>query len=136
VSAERPDVDAAFARAFERGEVADFPHRAHVRLAWVYLREAPLAQAAARFVTELRRFASAHGAADKYHETITWAYLLWIHACIARGPACADFDAFASAHPELLAPGGLLRFYRAETLASAEARRMFLLPDLVQAAAA
>ena len=34
--------DEAFARAFERGEVtpADFDHLAHVRVAWVYLREA------------------------------------------------------------------------------------------------
>ena len=121
--------DAAFVTAFEQDALAELPHRAHVRLAWIYLSHEPLADAAVRFVAGLKRFAAARGAAAKYHETITWAYLLWIHACIARGPACADFAAFAAAHPELLERDGLRRFYRAETLAGAEARRVFVLPD-------
>ena len=120
--------DAAFVDGFERGDLVAFPHRAHVRLAWIYLGQAPLAEAAIRFVAGLRRFASARGVPGLYHETITWAYLLWIHDCRRRTPA-ASFDEFARAHAELFERDGLLRFYRAETLASNEARGCFVLPD-------
>jgi hypothetical protein len=121
--------DEEFVAAFEACTLADFPHCAHVRLAWVYLRREPLVDAAARFVGGLRRFAASLGASGKYHETITWAYLLWIHECLRAAPADHDFAAFAQANPSLFERDGLLRFYRAETLASAEARRVFVLPD-------
>ena len=106
------------------------PHRDHVRLGWIYLAREPLARAAARFIDDLQRLAAALGAPGKYHETLTWAYLLWIHACMISGPTPADSEAFLSAHPELLVPGGLRRFYREETLAAPRARRVFVLPDL------
>jgi hypothetical protein len=122
--------DDALARAFAGATLTALPHRDHVRLGWIYLARAPLAQAAARFIEDLARLASALGAPGKYHETITWAYLLWIHDCRTRGPAHPDSDAFVAGHPELLAPGALARFYRPETLATDEARRVFLLPDV------
>jgi hypothetical protein len=126
--------DATLAAGFAEATLAELPHRDHVRLGWIYLRRAPLAEAAARFVADLQRFAASLGAAGKYHETITWAYLLWIHACMQRAPLHADSQAFLAAFPELLAPHALRRFYRDETLASPEARRVFVLPDRVPAA--
>ena len=73
--------DREFVEAFEACAVAssDFHHTDHVRLAWIYLGRHELLTAIERFATSLRRFATHHGAAGKYHETITWAYLLLIH---------------------------------------------------------
>jgi hypothetical protein len=122
--------DDALARGFAGATLTTLSHRDHVRLGWIYLAREPLAHAAARFTDDLQRLAAALGAPGKYHETLTWAYLLWIHACMGAGPRDADSAAFLAAHPELLEPGGLRRFYRAETLAAPEARRVFLLPDL------
>jgi hypothetical protein len=130
---DAPPDDATLAARFADATLTDLPHRDHVRLGWIYLRRAPLAEAAAAFVADLRRFASALGAAGKYHETITWAYLLWIHACMQRAPLVADSQAFLLAFPELLEPRGLRRFYSDEALASAEARRVFVLPDRIAA---
>jgi hypothetical protein len=122
--------DDALARGFADATLTALSHRDHVRLGWIYLAREPLARAAARFVDDLQRLAGALGAPGKYHETLTWAYLLWIHACMTSGPPHPDSEAFLAAHPELLVRDGLRRFYRDETLAAPEARRVFLLPDV------
>lgn len=105
-------------------------HREHVRLAWIYLRGAPFEVAALRFCTGLRRFAEAIGKADRYHETITWAYLALVNERLQAEAEPGDFDAFARANPDLFAPklGALTTHYDEGTLHSSAARRAFLLP--------
>ena len=114
----------------------DFHHREHVRLGWIYLRDHPLLEALARFAESLKRFATHHGAAGKYHETITFAFLFLIHERMQRMPAVV-FDDFAEANADLFEwqPSILERYYRAETLASELARRTFVWPDGWSAAA-
>lgn len=134
--------DEAFVEAFESGTLKPelFPHRAHVRLAWLYLRQYPLAAAGARFTAGVRAFATAVGKPEKYHETITWAYLLIIQDRVARMPAPAagapDFDTFARANEDLLQNGRALleRWYHGATLDSELARQAFLWPDRLPAA--
>jgi len=110
---------------------ADFPHRAHVRLAWLYLQEQPPLDALARFCTSLKRFAASIGKPALYHETITWAYLLLIHERMTRTPA-PDFATFAATNSDLLTwnPSVLDTYYRRETLQSELARSVFVMPDL------
>lgn len=106
---------------------AQFHHRNHVRLAWIFLSEMPLLDALARFRTSLQRYAASLGASAKYHETITLAFLFLIHERMQRG-VFAEFDEFADANPELFGPV-LARYYAKETLASDFARRVFVMPD-------
>jgi hypothetical protein len=128
--------DSEIVSAFEELTLpaASFRHREHLLVAWSYLRELPFAEAGARFARNLRRFARAHGAEAKYHETITWAYLSLLgermHAGAGFRSPGASFDAFLAANPGLLAPahGALAAFYDAETLASPLAREVFVLP--------
>lgn len=124
--------DAEFVSRFESCTLppADFPHRAHVRLAWLYLREAPPLEALTRFCASLQRFAASIGKSTLFHATITWAYLFLIHQRMARSPA-ADFEAFADANPDLLTwnPSALDAYYRVETLRSELAREVFVMPD-------
>jgi len=108
---------------------AAFDHRAHVRLAWIYLRERPLLEALSHFIDTLRRYASSLGAAAKYHETITYAFVFLIHERMQRQDA-ETFDDFLEANADLLGPI-LTRYYRAETLASDFAKRTFVLPDRI-----
>jgi hypothetical protein len=109
---------------------AELGHREHVRIAWIYLREAPFEAAAQRFCTHLRRFAAALGKADRYHATITWAYLALVHERIHAGPPANDFAAFADANPDLMMRenGALTAYYDEATLASPLARQVFVLP--------
>ncbi len=125
--------DEAFLEAFEAAALPEgaFRHADHVRLAWLYLRRLPPAEALARFSEGLRRFAAALGKAGLYHETITWAYLLLIRERMERAGAAQDWTGFAAANPDLLAwkPSILDAYYRKETLRSELARRVFVLPD-------
>jgi len=108
-----------------------FRHADHVRLAWIYLRERPLLDAIARFASALRRFAAHCGAAGKYHETITWAYMLLIHERMQRDDCGDDWERFCLANADLFhrTPSILERYYATQTLESDLARRIFVLPD-------
>lgn len=123
--------DHEFVDAFERCALPNgsFHHRDHVRLAWIYLRDQPPLDALARFTTSLKRFATANGHPELYHETITWAYLLLIHERMARSSA-DDFESFAAENVDLFAwkPSILDRYYDRATLDSELARRTFLMP--------
>jgi hypothetical protein len=121
--------DREFVEAFEACTLPSsaFDHREHVRLAWLYLREAPLLVALERFIASLKRYAGSLGASGKYHETITYAYLFLIHERMARRD-CATFEEFADANADLFGPI-LSRYYPKETLASDFAKRVFVMPS-------
>lgn len=127
-------IDEALVRDFESGELPgdQFTHANHVRVAWWYLRQGSLPEALLRFSTTLRRFAAVKGAAGKYHETITVAYMLMIAERLADHPDWS-WDQFAAANPDLLVrtPSPLAVFYTQETLTSERARRAFVMPDRV-----
>ena len=109
----------------------EFHHADHVRAAWEYLRRYPALEAMAKFSQALRGYAASKGKPERYHETLTWAYLLLIRERMARGAPQASWEEFAAANRDLLAPknAALLKYYRPETLKSELARRVFLMPD-------
>ncbi|MBS1788151.1 MAG: hypothetical protein JST85_10535 [Acidobacteria bacterium] len=108
-----------------------FHHREHVRLAWVYLDKYPTLTALSRFCEGLKRFAASVGKPDRYHETITWAYLLLIRERMANPKEAKSWETFAEANGDLLTwdPNILKKYYREETLQSDLAKRVFLFPD-------
>lgn len=124
--------DAAFLAAFRDTTLPtdQFHHRDHVRMAWLYVRTHGQDAAAVAFAADLRRYAAAKGVPGLYHATITGAYIALIAERDAAMPD-ATWDAFATAHPDLLAwkPGVLDRYYSAERLWSPAARAQFLMPD-------
>jgi hypothetical protein len=123
--------DEQFARAFERGEVspAAFDHRAHVRVAWVYVREGPTFDAATTRMREaIRRFAAAANAAQKYHETITVLWMRLLAEAAGRVAPCELAELFEQC-PELADKDLPLKYYSRERLFSDEARREWIAPD-------
>jgi hypothetical protein len=127
------DTDGELLAAFESCALPNeaFHHADHVHVAWAYLDRLPPLEALARFTASLKRYATHHGAPERYHETITLAYFFLIAERRARAPQLATWEAFAEANPDLLRwRGGVLEErYDPETLASDLARRTFLLPD-------
>jgi hypothetical protein len=125
-------IDEALVRDFESGELPgdQFTHANHVRIACWYLRQGSLPEALLRFSTALRRFAVVKGAAGKYHETITVAWMLILAERMGASPT-KTWQEFIASNPDLLcrAPSPLARYYCAETLASDRARRGFVMPD-------
>ncbi len=116
---------------FESAELPpdSFSHVEHVRAAWWYLERYPFPDALGRFCDAIRRFAAAKGKAERYHETITVAYMLLIAERLdnMRG---ATWTEFADRNGDLLErkPSILARYYSDETLASDRARRVFVMP--------
>jgi hypothetical protein len=107
-----------------------FGHREHLRLAWLYLKRHGPVAGYARIQDTIRRYATALGAAGKYHETVTWAWSAYVHQALERTPELEPFSAFLEAHPELLDGTLLVRHYRKETLASEAARQAWVAPDV------
>jgi hypothetical protein len=118
---------------FEAGTTpADtFHHADHVRLAFEYLCRASVLEALPRFSDALQRFAAAQGKAQRYHETVTWAYMFLIRERIVRAGGAQTWDEFSRHNSDLLVwKGGVLAsLYRQETLDSDLARQTFVLPD-------
>jgi hypothetical protein len=117
---------------FENASISPecFHHPEHVRVAFLYLRRYPLIDALQRFSTGLKRLAAALGKADRYHETITWAYMFLVNERMS-GAHQERWSDFAAAHPDLLSwkESILKRYYSDETLATEKAKRQFVLPD-------
>lgn len=123
--------DEAFARAFEDGAVppAEFTHLAHVRVAWVYLREADSPdEALERMRGAIRRFAAAAGASQKYHETITVLWMRLLEAVRIQG-ASGELEEVLLTYPELANKDLPLQYYSRDRLFSDEARAAWLEPD-------
>jgi len=108
-----------------------FHHADHLHAAWLYLSRFPASEAIAKFSKALRSYAASLGKAGRYHETVTWAYLLLLNERIQRSEPAATWGQFIVAHPDLFdwKNSILLRYYRPETLASDLARRVFVMPD-------
>jgi hypothetical protein len=107
-----------------------FHHADHVRLAFAYLSQYPALEALDRFVSALKRFATARGKPQLYNETITHAYFFLIRERMARFPS-GEWDEFSVQNSDLLVwkDGILGRYYREETLRSELARTVFVFPD-------
>lgn len=117
-----------------RIEAGSFDHEAHVYLAWLYLQEFPLTAAIERFSAALRRLTLKLGVPGKYHETITWFFMLIIAARRKDQPA-NDWPQFKADNGDLFSKeqNVLHRYYSKKMLASEEARRSFVLPDRLAA---
>jgi hypothetical protein len=125
--------DREFRAAFEAGAYApaDFSHRAHVRLADVYLAGSDVDLALERMRAALVSFLSHHGIpASKYHATLTRAWILAVHHFMHRSPEATSADDFIERNPLLLDSKIMLTHYSADLLFSDQARADFVEPDL------
>jgi hypothetical protein len=127
--------DDEFMASFENASLANecFHHSDHVRMAFLYLCRYPALVALERFSTSLLRLATANGKPDRYHETITWAFLFLIRERMARAGRIQTWSEFSAANQDLLSWKNniLKKYYREKTLACALARSTFLLPDKI-----
>ena len=122
---------------FERGEIdaEQFDHEAHVYVAWLYVREFPLSEAIGRFTGALRRLTAKLGVPGKYHDTISWFFLVLIAERHAAAQDRSWFE-FRRRNDDLFRRDEniLARYYSDERLRSERARSTFLLPDKLAAA--
>ena len=116
---------------------AQWTHRAHVKVAFLYLRAHPFAEALAR----MRRGIKAYNAANKvpegpdrgYNETTTQAFLHLVAATMAaygESMPTPTADAFCDMHPQLMTRNALRFFYSPPRRMDPRAKSEFVEPDL------
>ena len=118
--------------AFLAGETdaRSFRHLDHLRMGFELLQTAAsFSEAAAVYSASLKKISARAGSPGAYHETITVAFLALIAERGAVGDYdYADFDRLLAANADLADKRVLYRWYAAERLDSALARRTFILP--------
>ena len=107
-----------------------FRHRQHINLAFVAVRRYGMPAATGKICTWIRHIAAYERAPQKYHHTVSRAWVEIVAHHVGADPDCADFDLFARRNPVLLDKRLLSRHYRSATLASGSARAGWVEPDL------
>jgi hypothetical protein len=116
---------------------SEWTHRAHVKVAFLYLREHPFSQALEKLRNGIKAYNAANnrpdGPTEGYNETTTHAMAHLIAAMmIAYGKThpVASADEFCDKHPQLMSQYVLRFFYSPERRRSPLAKTQFVEPDL------
>jgi len=112
--------------------VSEFDHRAHIRLAYVYLAGNSTdvsVQLMRNTLTSLLKHAGVDPS-QKYHETLTEAWILAVHHFM-NGTECAESaDEFIDKNTVILDSKIMMTHYSGEVLFSEQARKSFIEPNL------
>ena len=113
--------------------VSDFDHRAHLRLAYVYLAQNSNTKQSVDLVRETLTNLLRHAGIDpaaKFHETLTEAWILAVHHFMAKTDYSNSASDFIEQHPTMLDSKIMLTHYSKELLFSDEARKAFVEPNI------
>jgi hypothetical protein len=120
-------------------ETCSFPfdqwhHRAHVKLAYIYLLRFGLDGAGRKLREGIRAYNAANKVPDEptrgYHETLTMFWLRVIQMTAQEYGPRATADEFFDFHPQLSQKKIHRLFYSADLFTSARAKNEFVEPDL------
>jgi hypothetical protein len=112
--------------------VSDFDHRAHIRLAYIYLSSNSTEKSVQLMRDTLINLLKHVGVdpSQKYHETLTEAWILAVHHFINITDNSKSADEFIDKNKVMLDSKIMMTHYSAEVLFSREARKAFVEPDL------
>ena len=127
--------DTVFLKSIERASFSakDFDHRAHLRLAYIYLvRYQDISQANKAVEKALIGLLRAAGVDPdaKYHQTLTTAWLMAVWHFMNNAGNTESADEFIDKNSKLLNSKIMLSHYTEKRLFSDESRRTFVAPDL------
>lgn len=128
--------DAEHLRRFEDHSLPleQWNHRAHLKVAYLYLSQFSFAEALERLRTGIQAYNAAQGIQDTptggYHETMTQVWLQLVYTALRQFGPADTADEFFDAQTQLCDKRTPLLFYSRDRLMSAEAKRSFVEPDL------
>jgi hypothetical protein len=108
---------------------AEFDHQQHVQVAYEMLHKYSFLDASAKYAKAINTIATNAGAPEKFHLTITLAFLSLIAERIHTTKQ-SNFEEFLAENEDLLSKGVLSKWYSDEQLNSELARTHFLLPNM------
>jgi flavin reductase (DIM6/NTAB) family NADH-FMN oxidoreductase RutF len=126
--------DQVFMKAFEEDQdnsKQKWMHRAHLRMAWNYIRELGPTAAQVKIKETLKtHFKKNPTKSQDYHETITSFYIALVSAAIRSYQDQSDFFALVERFPQLLDSKTIENYYSPEKLYTEEAKKVFIQPDI------
>ena len=126
--------DREFEKQFATGTLnpAWFTHEAHLRLAWIHIRQYGMEQAIENVSIQLVRFTELLGARDKFNTTVTVAAMKAVEHFMKRS-ATDNFSALILEFPRLKTDFKKLMsaHYGIDIFTSARAKAEYLEPDLL-----
>jgi hypothetical protein len=126
--------DAAFEQQFQTCTLdpALFSHEAHLRLAWIHIRQYGVEQAIENICTQLIAYTSHLGASDKYNKTLTIAATRAVYHFMQK-TAAGSFADFIRQFPRLTTNFRdlIASHYTQDIFKSDLAKREYLEPDLL-----
>ncbi len=128
--------DELFLKQFEERTLpfAQWTHRAHLKVAYLYLTRMDFDAAAEKVCNGIRAYNAANNVPESptsgYHQTTTMAWLHIMAATIAEYGPMATADEFLESQPQLTQKKILRLFYSRERFMSPEAKTTFVAPDL------
>ncbi len=126
--------DPMFEAQFKAGvlDPAIFSHEAHLRLAWIHVKNYGVENAIQNICQQLKAFVKIVGADDKYNETLTIAAIQAVNHFMLKAEA-GDFSTFIRQHPrlkynfkELMAS-----HYQMDIYNNPAAKHQYMAPDLL-----
>ncbi|NVK28245.1 MAG: hypothetical protein HWE14_09385 [Flavobacteriia bacterium] len=126
--------DREFMRQVESFEfpVPEFDHRAHVRLVYTYLVDNEVTESVCLMRDTIISLLKHVGVepSQKYHETLTKAWVLAVHHLMKNTDSSESADDFIEKNKVLLDSSIMMTHYSAGVLFSEQARSSFVAPDL------
>jgi hypothetical protein len=132
--------DAEFFRQFEDCALPfdQWTHRAHVKVAYLYLRQFPFGEALDHIRPRIKRYNAAHNVPEDlptrgYNETTTHALLHLIAAVMQayeKTHPVQTADEFCDMHPQLMSKHVLRFFYTPDRRMHPQTKTQFIEPDL------
>ncbi|UJH68725.1 hypothetical protein [Allomuricauda sp. SCSIO 65647] len=124
------EFSARFANATLRPEL--FTHEAHLRLAWLYIKNHGLKTAIDLVCTQIKHFAESNGAFDKFNKTLTVAAIRAVYHFMLKSES-STFHGFINEFPRLKHNFKALMaaHYGFDIYRSPKAKKEYLAPDLL-----
>ena len=126
--------DTDFMEAFETGEFPpkQFDHKAHIKLAWIYLDLFDEQTAISKTCEAIKNFDKLHGDGTKFHTTLTVAAVKVVHHFKQKSKT-TTFDELVVEYPKLVSAFKDLLFqhYGESVLTDLKAKTSYLEPDLL-----
>jgi hypothetical protein len=112
---------------------SEWTHRAHLRVAWLYLDRHALDEAHVLMRVGIIRLNAFHGLVETpargYHETLTRAWLVLVAALRARDRKASSVE-FVDAYVDRLGKDAVMAHYSRDRVTSVRARAMVVEPDI------
>lgn len=125
--------DLDYLRAFESYKIdaSQFHHREHLQIAYTLLAQKSVDEAYQELKTHILGLLNHVGVgSDKYHDTMTYAWLLAVKHFMEISDLSDGFDMFIEMNAILLDQSIMYSHYSKDLLLSRQARVSFVQPDL------